>query len=393
MRLRSALTAALAVGLACSSAPPEPRAGSGAPESPREEFERQGETVGVLAGGTLYLSGVAPADSQAAIGDQTRSAMERLGEALGMAGLGYSHVVSCHVNLSDMDNYAEMNAVYGSFYEEGRYPARTTVEVMGLPGGAGVLLLCTAYADASGIAVIRPPSEQIPPAMGPYSPAVRAGSTVYVSGQGGRDPITGEISDTAAGQAARTLETIAVILEAAGLDFGNVVLANSYFPPSTEAGDVNAEFAAVFSAGGAPSHSNVPLSRLPGDIAVEITFVAVDDSYVTRLFMHDSEPTPVTSPVSLSGGIAYAAAVTGTGETFADQVASALETQAAALRLASMDLPNVVRVVAYLSDADRLAELRSLLADGFGGRRPSLAAVQTRHAAGDTIALEMIAVQ
>ena len=361
--------------------------------SPRQVFEDSGVTAAVMAGKTLYLSGITSSDSQAAIADQTRDAMERLGEVLGLAGLDYSHVVSCHVNLSDMDNYAGMNAVYGSFYEEGRYPARTTVEMPGLPDGAGILLMCVAYADASEISVIRPSADQIPPAMGPYSSAVRAGGTVYLSGQGGRDPASGEISDSAGGQAAQTLRTIGVILEAADLGYDNVIQATSYFPPSADASEINAEFETVFSAGGAPSHSNVALARLPGDIAVEITFVAVDDSYVTRLFMHDTVPSAVSSPVSLSGGVAFAAATTGIGESFRDQATNALEAQATALGLALMDLPHVVRVIAYLSDMSTLAEFREILAERFPENPPALAAVQTRHSEGSMVALELIAVQ
>ncbi len=394
MRHLTVAIAVLATGLACSTTTKESPISTDATVSPREILQDDdGNPVGVMAGGTLFLSGVTPADSNAAIADQTNSAMVRLGEVLGMAELGYSHVVSCHVNLSDMDNYAEMNSVYGSFYEEGRYPARTTVEMPGLPDGAGILLLCVAYADASEISVIRPPADRIPSAMGPYSSAVRAGRTVYVSGQGGRHPTTSEISDTAGGQAAQTLRTIGVILEAAGLAHDNVVLANSYFPPSTVASDVNAEFEAVFSTGGAPSHSNVPLARLPGDIAVEITFIAVDDNYVTRLFMHDQEPTAVSSPVSLSGGVAYTSAMTGRGETFRDQVSSAIDTQEAALELALMGLSNVVRVVAYLSDMGDLGELRAVLAERFPDGPPALAAVQTRHAEGSLVELEMIGVK
>ncbi len=394
MRCSTVAIAVLATGLACSNATEESSAGLESDVSPREFLQDDdGNTVAVKVGETLFLSGVTPADRDAVIANQTRSAMERLGQVLGMAGLDYSHVVSCHVNLSDMDNYAEMNAIYGSFYEEGRYPARTTVEMPGLPDGAGLLLICVAFTDPAGISVIRPSSDQIPAAMGPYSSAVRAGSTVYLSGQGGRDPKTGEISDTASGQAVQTLHTIGVILEAAGLTYENVVLANSYFPPSTESSDVSGEFETIFAAGGAPSHSNVPLARLPGDIAVEITFVAVDDNYVTRLFMHDQEPTAVSSPVSLSGGTAFTSAMTGSGDSFRDQVLRAVDNQETALQRASMGLPNVARVVAYLSDISRIGELRSVLAERFPDGLPALAAVQTRQAADFQVALEMIGVQ
>ena len=210
-----------------------------------------------MAGQTLYLSAVAPENTQGSVADQTHSAMDRLGEVLGMADLTYGHVVSCHVHLSDMDNYADMNSVYGSYFSPGGYPARTTLEVPGLPQGSGVLLMCVAYADASEIEVIRPSEDKIPAAMGPYSSAVRAGSTVYLSGQGGRDPATGELSETGAGQGERTLLTIGTILEAAGLDFDNALLASTYSPPSTDQAGIDSALEAVFSPGAAPSRANV----------------------------------------------------------------------------------------------------------------------------------------
>ena len=94
----------------------------------------------MLSDSTLYLSAISPADPNSPIADQTHSAMRRLGESLGMAGIDYPQVASCHVQLSDMENYAAMNEVYGSCFPEGGYPARTTLEVPGLPGETGVLL-------------------------------------------------------------------------------------------------------------------------------------------------------------------------------------------------------------------------------------------------------------
>ena len=284
----------LLAALICAACSPDATEDAGTPVRSTTEREairdEDGRTLAVLAGKTLYLSGVQPSDVSAPIAGQTTAAMGRLGQTLERAGLDYSHVVSCHVHLADMDHYSDMNSVYGSFFDEGGYPARTTLEVAGLPEGAGILLMCIAYSDATEIEVVRPPETEIPPAMGPYSPAVRAGRTIYLSGQGGRNPTTGELADSTSEQAEQTLRTIGTILEAAGLAYDNTVLANSYFPPASEAGAIDSAYEDIFDPGGAPSRANVALSRLPGDIAVEITFVAVNDNYVTRLFMHNQVP-------------------------------------------------------------------------------------------------------
>ena len=388
------MAVAALVSVACAPPAGDAPDESTAAVTPRTVIaDESGQTLAIQAGQTLYLSGTAPTDPQAEIGAQTRAAMDRLGDTLGKAGLDHSHLVSCHVHLSDMDSYAGMNEVYGSYFEAGSYPARTTIEVPGLPDGAGVLLMCVAYAESSQIAVVRPPEDQIPAAMGPYSSAVRAGSTVYLSGQGGRNPTTRELPATAAGQSEQTLKTIGAILQAAGLDYGNAVLASSYHPPSSDAAVIDEAFESIFGPGGAPSRSRVALSRLPGDIAVEITFVAVDDRYVTRLFLHDQAPTATASPVSLSGGVAYTSATAGQGDTLRQQFESAVAAQSEALQLASLGLPNVVRVVAQLSAMDGLEELNQLVAETFPENPPALAAVQTRMPEGSLVALEMIAVQ
>ena len=379
---------------ACSPSPEGSGSVSAPPESPRQVFRDENGTVLALqVAKTLYLSAVGPADPQAPIDAQTRSAMESMGGILGKAGLDYSNVVSCHVHLSDMDNYADMNSVYGGFYEEGRYPARTTLEVPGLPQDGGVLLMCIAYADSSEVSVIKPPADQIPPAMGPYSPAVRAGRTVYLSGQGGRDPQTGELPQAPSDQAEQTLRTIRTILAAADLTFDNVLLASTYAPPSTDHADIDAVLADSFSPGGAPSGARVGLSRLPGDIAVEITFIAADDNYITRLFMHNEPPTSVSSPASLSSGVVYTSAMAGDGATFQSQFESALAKHTTALDHALMDLTQVARVVAYLADLDNLPELQSLVSSAFPGSEPALVALEVRHPEGTDLALEMIAVK
>ena len=95
--------------------------------------------MAVLSDSTLYPSAISPTDPNSPLADQTHSAMRRLGEILGMAGIDYPQVVSCHVQLSDMENYAAMNEVHGSYFPEGGYPARTTLEFPGLPEKTGVL--------------------------------------------------------------------------------------------------------------------------------------------------------------------------------------------------------------------------------------------------------------
>ena len=97
----------------------------------------------MLAGKTLYISGQVDKDPQTGaqpkgIAEQTRMAMANMGHVLRAAGMDYGNVVSCHVQLADMGQYKEMNEVYGSFFGPDHFPARTTLEFPGLPGGANI---------------------------------------------------------------------------------------------------------------------------------------------------------------------------------------------------------------------------------------------------------------
>ncbi len=98
---------------------------------------------GVWAGDLLYLSGqtpIDPATGALVTGDvqaQTHRVFDNLEGALRDAGLTMHDVIKCNVYLTNMANFAEMNAAYGTRFEA-PFPARTTVAVAGLPLGASV---------------------------------------------------------------------------------------------------------------------------------------------------------------------------------------------------------------------------------------------------------------
>ncbi|MDZ4701320.1 MAG: Rid family detoxifying hydrolase [Rhodothermales bacterium] len=97
----------------------------------------------VWAGELLYLSGQTPIDpatgklSAGDLGDQTRQCFVNLFDVLTAAGLTPADVIKVNVYLTDMADFAAMNAVYAGQFEQ-PYPARTTVAVAGLPLGARV---------------------------------------------------------------------------------------------------------------------------------------------------------------------------------------------------------------------------------------------------------------
>jgi 2-iminobutanoate/2-iminopropanoate deaminase len=97
----------------------------------------------VRIGDVLFLSGQVPLDpatGQIVEGDisvQTRRVMDNLAAVLTSAGLSFAHVARTTIFLADMNDFAKVNEVYGTYFTE-PYPARATVQVARLPKDARV---------------------------------------------------------------------------------------------------------------------------------------------------------------------------------------------------------------------------------------------------------------
>lgn len=112
------------------------------------------------------------------------------------------------------------------------------------------------------------------PAIGPYSPALRAGQLLFLSGQ---IPLTAAGAVVDGGireQAAQALENMRGLLAAAGTDFGSVVKTTIYLADLGDFAAVNDVYATYFSAP-YPARATVQVARLPRDVRVEIDAIAV----------------------------------------------------------------------------------------------------------------------
>ncbi len=95
----------------------------------------------VKHGNTLYLSGQVGIDSATgkfagdSLESQTHQVMRNIGAVLKAAGASYKDVLKCSIFLLDMGRFAEVNAIYGTYFEA-PFPARETVQVSALPAGA-----------------------------------------------------------------------------------------------------------------------------------------------------------------------------------------------------------------------------------------------------------------
>ncbi|MBD2713523.1 RidA family protein [Microvirga sp. STR05] len=120
-------------------------------------------------------------------------------------------------------------------------------------------------------------SAQAPAPIGPYSQAVQAGSTVYVSGQIALDATTGQLvgGGDVAQETHQVMRNIEAVLQAAGLTLRDVVKCSIFVKDLGNFATINDIYGSYFEADYAPARETVEVSRLPKDVQVEISCVAV----------------------------------------------------------------------------------------------------------------------
>ena len=118
-------------------------------------------------------------------------------------------------------------------------------------------------------------TEKAPAALGPYSQAIKAGNTIYVSGQIPLIPETMEIiSDDVQEQTKQSLENVKAVLEAAGATLNDVVKASVFIKDMNDFAKINEIYATYFTENN-PARACVEVARLPKNVKVEIEVIAV----------------------------------------------------------------------------------------------------------------------
>lgn len=113
-----------------------------------------------------------------------------------------------------------------------------------------------------------------PPAVGPYSQAVRAGNLIFTAGQIPLSPATGQlVSADISQQTAQVMENIKHILEAAGSSLEQIVKTTLYVTDLADFGAINQVYATFF-VGKPPARSTVQVAGLPLGAKIEIEAVA-----------------------------------------------------------------------------------------------------------------------
>ena len=145
--------------------------------------------------------------------EQTRRVFGNIGMVLEEAGMDYGDLVACKVFLDDTQLWGAMNEAYREFVDAESPPARAAVRGGLMNPDFLVEIQCVAEQSDERRVVLREGQRL---GRSPLSPAIATGERVWLSGMLSR-------GDDAAAEARNTLGSLGATLEAAGLDFGDVI--------------------------------------------------------------------------------------------------------------------------------------------------------------------------
>jgi 2-iminobutanoate/2-iminopropanoate deaminase len=117
-------------------------------------------------------------------------------------------------------------------------------------------------------------TDHAPKAVGPYSQAVEAGGTLYVSGQIPIDPATGSVPETIEQQTEQVLKNVGAILEAAGYSFADVVKSTVLLADMDDFATMNVVYSRFYTRN-MPARTACQVARLPMGVKIEIETIAV----------------------------------------------------------------------------------------------------------------------
>jgi len=119
-------------------------------------------------------------------------------------------------------------------------------------------------------------TDKAPGAIGPYNQAILANGTLYVSGQIPINPKTAEIiSSSITDETHRVMQNLEAILTQAEMSWENVVKCTIFTTDISKFSELNEVYGSYFNSGREPARECVEVSKLPKNVSVEISLIAV----------------------------------------------------------------------------------------------------------------------
>ena len=119
-------------------------------------------------------------------------------------------------------------------------------------------------------------TDKAPMPIGPYNQAILVNNTLYASGQIAINPAKNElISGTIEEETKQVMENLAAVLDAAGMQFSDVVKCSIFISDMNDFGAINEVYGTYFDDESAPARETVQVAVLPKRVNVEISLIAV----------------------------------------------------------------------------------------------------------------------
>ena len=119
-------------------------------------------------------------------------------------------------------------------------------------------------------------TSKAPAPIGPYNQAVLSGNTLYTSGQIAFNPETGElILDDIKTETTQVMQNLKAVLEAANMTFEHVIKTSIFISNMDDFTQINEIYGSFFNDDTAPARETVQVARLPKDVNVEISMIAI----------------------------------------------------------------------------------------------------------------------
>ena len=119
-------------------------------------------------------------------------------------------------------------------------------------------------------------TDKAPAPIGPYNQAVLVDNTLYTSGQIALNPATMElVLDTIEIETTQVMENMKAVLEAANMTFSDVVKASIFISDMNDFAKINTIYGSYFDEKTAPARETVQVAKLPRNVNVEISMIAI----------------------------------------------------------------------------------------------------------------------
>jgi enamine deaminase RidA (YjgF/YER057c/UK114 family) len=344
----------------------------------------------LLANGTLYLSGQGGEPTKDFAG-QMSEAMGNVQAVLHGAGMDFGNVVWLNIYLTDAHDLGALDDVYWKMIGSSP-PARTVLTVAALPHDEKVEINCIAVADAGQRKAIWPAGWPRGPHVDP--PAILAGEILYLSAQGGVDPLTGKLKSDFSGETRQALENVSTVLNAAQMSMKNVLWVNPYMSVGGQYDVMGKVYKTYFEFGNTPGRGTIQVVGLPkGEHMVFSCIAGADLTKRKAVRPRNMPPSPTASPGILYGDTLYLSAkdgfIPGQGmvtSLFDLQLRQSMRNLLDGLEEVDMDFSNVVFSTVYLREMKDDKQMNELYGKFFKPPYPARTTLQQNFETGEEAA-------